>query len=66
MVPEYLLSSKTKRIGKGWLDCCPAHHDQTPSLSINLGSDGWMITIKAAPEGKVWNDVLMEERHDAV
>lgn len=43
MALEYPLSSQAKRIGKGWLDCCPAHDDQTPSLSINLGADGKLL-----------------------
>jgi Protein of unknown function (DUF3987) len=29
--------------GHGWLACCPAHEDQTPSLSINQGDDGRVL-----------------------
>ncbi len=28
---------------KGWVACCPAHHDRTPSLSIGLGKDGQVV-----------------------
>jgi len=24
----------------GWMACCPAHHDRTPSLSLRIGNDG--------------------------
>lgn len=32
-----------KRSGKGWVACCPAHEDRTPSLSINECSDGTVL-----------------------
>jgi RecA-family ATPase len=32
--------SKPKRAGAGWIACCPAHEDSTPSLSINDGDKG--------------------------
>lgn len=28
---------------KGWTACCPSHDDQTPSLSIGLGTDGRVL-----------------------
>src|SRR5262249_26000897 len=28
---------------KGWYACCPAHDDATPSLSVNLGTDGRVL-----------------------
>jgi hypothetical protein len=31
---------KAQRSGQGWKAKCPAHDDQTPSLSINEGADG--------------------------
>lgn len=32
--------TKAKRSGAGWVACCPAHEDSTPSLSINDGEKG--------------------------
>jgi hypothetical protein len=32
--------SKAKPQGAGWIACCPAHEDSTPSLSINDGNIG--------------------------
>lgn len=32
-----------KRAGAGWNCRCPAHADQTPSLSINVGDDGRVL-----------------------
>lgn len=32
--------TKAKRAGSGWVACCPAHEDSTPSLSINDGEKG--------------------------
>lgn len=32
--------NKPKRQGSGWVACCPAHEDRTPSLSINDGDKG--------------------------
>lgn len=32
--------TKAKRAGAGWMACCPAHEDSTPSLSINDGEKG--------------------------
>ena len=29
--------------GDGWLVCCPAHEDRSPSLSINQGEDGRVL-----------------------
>ncbi len=39
---EAILSAlnKVRRSGKGWVACCPAHDDRTPSLSITEGDDG--------------------------
>jgi len=31
---------KAKKSGGGWVACCPAHDDRTPSLSIDLTPDG--------------------------
>lgn len=32
-----------RKSSKGWMACCPAHDDRTPSLSINLGKDGQVL-----------------------
>ncbi len=34
---------KVKKSGKGWLACCPAHDDRSPSLSIAEGDDGRVL-----------------------
>lgn len=34
-----LLLNKVRRSGRGWQAQCPAHDDDSPSLSINLGDD---------------------------
>lgn len=34
---------KVKKSGKGWLACCPAHDDRSPSLSISEGDDGRVL-----------------------
>jgi hypothetical protein len=35
--------SKAKRSGAGWVACCPAHEDSTPSLSITNGESGRVV-----------------------
>ena len=32
-----------KRNGSGWVARCPAHEDQVPSLSIDVGDDGRVL-----------------------
>lgn len=27
----------------GWMACCPAHHDRSPSLSLRIGNDGTIL-----------------------
>ena len=34
---------KARKSGKGWLACCPAHDDQNPSLSIDVGDEGQVL-----------------------
>lgn len=34
---------KVKPNGSGWMACCPAHEDRTPSLSVSEGSDGRVL-----------------------
>ncbi|MEQ9190481.1 MAG: toprim domain-containing protein [Alphaproteobacteria bacterium] len=34
---------KLRRSGSGWIACCPAHDDTTPSLSIGLATDGKVL-----------------------
>lgn len=44
--PMELVLSKlptAKPNGNGWLACCPAHEDRSPSLSINQGDDGRVL-----------------------
>ncbi len=44
--PMELVLSKlptARRNGDGWLACCPAHEDRSPSLSINQGDDGRVL-----------------------
>ena len=39
---DYPLSPKAKKCGDGWIDTCPAHHDNNPSLSITY-RDGKLL-----------------------
>ena len=44
--PIELVLSKLPTVkpnGDGWLACCPAHEDRSPSLSINHGDDGRVL-----------------------
>lgn len=34
---------KVRKNGQGWIACCPAHEDKSPSLSINTGDDGRIL-----------------------
>ena len=47
---------KVKRQGKGYVACCPAHDDKTPSLSLAEGADGRILLHCFAGCGA--NDVL--------
>ncbi|MDB9943426.1 toprim domain-containing protein [Octadecabacter sp.] len=40
---NYPLSPKARKCGHGWVDICPAHNDQNPSLSVGLGADGTLL-----------------------
>ena len=40
---NYPLSPKARKCGHGWVDICPAHNDQNPSLSVGLGTDGTLL-----------------------
>jgi hypothetical protein len=35
--------AKAKRAGAGWMACCPAHQDSSPSLSIRDGRGGTLL-----------------------
>lgn len=35
--------SKAKKTGRGWMVCCPAHEDRTPSLSLADGREGKLL-----------------------
>lgn len=48
--------TKVKRSGEGWLACCPAHEDKTPSLVVSQGRDGRIVVhchAGCAPEAVV-------------
>lgn len=32
-----------RKVGNGWMACCPAHVDTTPSLSLHEGNDGKLL-----------------------
>jgi len=32
-----------RRVGRGWIACCPAHHDRRPSLSIHEANNGKVL-----------------------
>ncbi len=34
---------KVRRSGNGWLACCPAHDDRSPSLSVAVGNLGGIV-----------------------
>ena len=34
---------KTRKTKDGWMACCPAHPDTTPSLSVGIGDDGRIL-----------------------
>lgn len=38
-----LAPRKARRAGRGFLTCCPAHDDNTPSLSLNEAGDGRVL-----------------------
>jgi hypothetical protein len=43
-VPDVLAQLEgVRRVGAGWVARCPAHPDQTPSLSIGLGEAGRVL-----------------------
>lgn len=51
--PVELLLSRLKDVtksGDGWMACCPAHDDRTPSLSIGEGREG-RVLLKCFGEG---------------
>lgn len=35
--------SGVRKQGKGWIACCPAHDDKSPSLAISEGSEGRVL-----------------------
>lgn len=45
MTPEEFVSrlEKPRRSGTGWLACCPAHADRTPSLTVTAGRNGGVV-----------------------
>lgn len=45
MILEELLPTlrKLRKAGQGWMACCPAHEDRSPSLSLRKGHTGWLV-----------------------
>jgi hypothetical protein len=39
----YPLSNRAKKCADGYLDCCPAHNDRNPSLSVTETPDGKLL-----------------------
>ena len=35
--------TKVKKTGNGWIACCPAHDDKSPSLTVGIGKGGGVI-----------------------
>jgi hypothetical protein len=60
---------KVRKSGAGWLVSCPAHQDNTPSLSIRLGDTGWLLHDFAgcatedviAAAGLTWDDLFKRD-----
>ena len=40
---RHLGGKKARPAGRGWITCCPAHDDRSPSLSASLGDSGVLI-----------------------
>src|SRR5437870_5800487 len=57
--------------GGGWKACCPAHQDNSPSLSVNLSDDESRILVKCHAgcetlsvldaAGLVWEDLFLKD-----
>jgi phage/plasmid primase-like uncharacterized protein len=43
MTINFPFSPKARKCKDGWVDICPAHNDQQPSLSIGIGEDGQLL-----------------------
>ncbi|MBK8100826.1 MAG: DUF3987 domain-containing protein [Planctomycetes bacterium] len=57
-VAEFLRRlSNVKSARDGWIACCPAHNDQNPSLSIDLGEDD-CILLKCRSGGCSTSDIV--------
>lgn len=52
-----------KKVGKGWLACCPAHDDQHPSLSIRDSGDKVLVHCHA---GCTQHDVIAALREQGI
>ena len=42
-LPHIVGALKARRVGTTWMARCPAHRDNTPSLSLGLGRDGTLL-----------------------
>ena len=69
--PEVAARLHARRCGAGWIACCPAHDDRTPSLSIRAGRDGRVLlrcwagcdtAAVLAAAGLAWRDVCSDSQ----
>ena len=69
--PEGAARLHARRCGAGWIACCPAHDDRSPSLSIRAGRDGRILlrcwagcetAAVLAAAGLAWRDVCGDSR----
>ena len=56
-IDEFLARlEKVRKSGNGWLACCPAHEDRSPSLAVTIGHSGGIVVkcfAECSPESVV-------------
>ena len=56
-IDEFLARlEKVRKSGNGWLACCPAHEDRSPSLAVAIGHSGGIVVkcfAECSPESVV-------------
>lgn len=66
---------KVKKTPSGWLACCPAHDDKSPSLTVGIGKGGGVIAHcfggcdiadVVAAVGMTLSDLMPETRPEGV